>query len=412
MAETHAPSRNWIGVLIVFTTASFVETLFYGQIMAFTPLYLPKLGIRPLEVAAWTGAIVAISNIAGLPFLPFWGALADRYSRKPIIVRSFVVEIAGGAIMLASGNIWIFAVGRTLLSLSLGNSGLMMTTLSERVPENKLGLAFSIMNGSSPLGGFLGPLIGGPIVDRFGFPGLLLLDTFLIFAVILSLVYGYQETFRGRSGLPILHMAVDSLLLIKRSAHLRLLMTAMFLLFSAWMMVYTYAPLVVERLHPGDRRNTVVGIVMGLGGLATALLSPLIGALSDRHGHGRTLVVAAASSIALWSLPAFARDLTFFAASWMILNGVASSLFAVSFTFLSSSVGADVRARIMSFAYLPFNVACVIGPALGSAITRHDLYSVFPAASILTAAGVLVLVVALRRVGVGPASANGPKLPA
>ena len=39
---------------------------------AFTPLYLPHLGIRDAEeIKTWTGAIVAISSIVGLPFLPF-----------------------------------------------------------------------------------------------------------------------------------------------------------------------------------------------------------------------------------------------------------------------------------------------------------------------------------------------------
>src|SRR5450756_1071370 len=84
---------SWVWLLILFTFSSFIETIFFGQLGAFTPLYLPRIGVRPEEVTLWTGIIASVSGILGLPFLPFWGALADRYARKPVIVRSFVVHL-------------------------------------------------------------------------------------------------------------------------------------------------------------------------------------------------------------------------------------------------------------------------------------------------------------------------------
>jgi hypothetical protein len=69
---------SWRYLLTLYTLACLIEAMFLGQMGAFTPLYLPRLGIAPQDVARWTGAIVAISSLAGLPFLPFWGALADR----------------------------------------------------------------------------------------------------------------------------------------------------------------------------------------------------------------------------------------------------------------------------------------------------------------------------------------------
>src|SRR5260221_561208 len=131
-------SSSWLWLLSLFTLAGFIETVFWGQMNSFTPLYLPRLGIAPGDVATWTGATVAISGALGIPFLPFWGALADRYSRKPVIVRSFVAHLVAGVIALLAGNIWVFVLGRAVMSLALGNSGLMMTTLEERVPEGRL----------------------------------------------------------------------------------------------------------------------------------------------------------------------------------------------------------------------------------------------------------------------------------
>src|SRR5512146_3441561 len=119
MAEGTIRLRSsWIWLLMLFTFGSFIETVFYGQLTAFTPLYLPKLGISIQDIALWTGLISSFSGLLGLPFLPFWGALADRYARKPIIIRSFIVELAAGLVALAAGTIYVFILGRAITSLS------------------------------------------------------------------------------------------------------------------------------------------------------------------------------------------------------------------------------------------------------------------------------------------------------
>ena len=172
---TSRPPVSWIRLLVLFTAAGFVETVFFGQLNAFTPLYLPRLGIAPLRVPTWTGALAAISMAVGIPFLPFWGALADRYARQPIIVRSFVAHLAAAVGMLLAGNIWVFVIGRSLTSMALGCSGLMMTTLSEHAPQHRLGLAFSTGKLKFKKGDFKAmigdPRMAGPFIKSFGAMG-------------------------------------------------------------------------------------------------------------------------------------------------------------------------------------------------------------------------------------------------
>ena len=112
----------------------------------------------------------------GDPFLAVLGALADRYSRKPIIIRSFGVLLLAAILAYYARSIWVFFIARSLTGFALGNSGLMMTTLSERLPEKRQGLGFSIMNSAAPIGAFLGPLSGGFLIDQYGFRTLLLLN--------------------------------------------------------------------------------------------------------------------------------------------------------------------------------------------------------------------------------------------
>ena len=402
----HAPS-SWLWLLALFTIAGFIETIFYGQISAFTPLYLPNLGVPEPDINAWTGAIVAFSSAIGIPFLPLWGALADRYSRKPIIIRSFAVHLVAVILMLLSRSVWVFAIGRAVTSFALGNSGLMMTTLSERAPAHRLGLAFSIMNSAPPLGAFLGPLIGGPIVDTLGLPTLLAINGVLMLAVIVALAFGYRDPFRGADRTPILRMAADSVRIIWRSARLRALFPALFVLFAGWMLAFTYAPRAITALYRGSEPGTAVGVVLAAGGLVTLVLSPIVGALADRFGHWRVLIIGAIVSVALWPIPALTPDLVSFAIAWAALNGVTSGVFAISFAVLSGSASSDVRGRVMSFAYLPVNVGGLVGPAIGSVVTQESVFAIFPLAAVMTAAGIGALILAARqKIEVEPAHAE------
>lgn len=392
-----SPPTSWIWLLGLFSIAGFVETVFWGQMSAFTPIFLPHLGIPQASVAAWTGAIAAVSGALGLPLLPFWGALADRYARQPIIVRSFAVHMLAGALCILAGNVWVFVLGRAVMSFALGNSGLMMTTLAERAPADRQGFAFSVMNAAPPIGAFLGPLLGGPIVDSHGFRALLAIDVALLLAVVLALSVGYRDAYRGKATGSLVGMALESVQMVLRSPRLRALFPALFVVFAGWMLALTYIPLAVAALYSGKSPGTAVGIVLGAGGLAAFVCSPVMGALADRVGHWRTLFAGAGVEVALWPLPALAHDLVAFALTWALISGVASGVFALSFAVLSSSVAAAARGRIMSFSYVPVNLGFAIGPAIGGIVTRGSIFAVFPVAAILTALGVGALAFASRQ---------------
>src|SRR3989449_2037868 len=251
------PISGWVRMTILFTIAGFFEVAAYGQINAFTPLYLPRLGIELAAVAFWVGAIASFSNVAGLPFLPFWGALADRYGRKPLIIRSFVVGFVALSLTALAPNVWVFAIARAIQSLGLGNTGLILATIAEHAPAGRVAFAFGIVNGANPMGTFIGPLVGGPLVDRFGFPVLIAADAVIMLAMVALLAFGYRDGFvvRPASG-SLLRMAGHGILLIVRSPRPRSLFPALFLLFAAWTLAFISVPLVAAPLSTAQAPRT------------------------------------------------------------------------------------------------------------------------------------------------------------
>lgn len=385
---------SWKWLLALFTAAGLAETIFYSQMLAFTPLYLHELGVTDEAVVlVLVGWITAASTGIGIPFLPFWGALADRYSRKPIIIRSFVVMGLSAVLAYITQNVWLFFVARTITGFALGNSGLMMTTLHERLPVNRVGLGFSIMNGAAPIGAFLGPLIGGWIVDLYGFRAVLAGDALVLFSIVIALSVAYQDPYQATSApkASLFSMAWASLRYVRETNRIRTLFSALFFLFAGWMLAFSYVPLVIEELYIGQNPATVIGLVIGASGLTTLMLAPLLGALGDRYGQWRVLFAGATAALLLWPLPFWLRDLVPFAVVWSVLNGVVSAVFALSFTVLSSSADAKVRGRVMAFAYMPVNLGFVLAGVLGARITQSSVFNIFPLAALLTLVGILLL---------------------
>ena len=382
---------SWIWLLGLYTVASFLETVFWGQMTAFTPIFLRDLGMAQLQIPSMVGIIAAIVGAAGIPFLPFWGALADRYSRQPIVVRSFFVYLLAGMTSILAGNVWVFVIGRSLMSLSLGNSGLMLTTLSERTPANRQGFAFAMMSSAGPVGAFVGPLIGGPIVDRWGFRALMWVDVALMIIVVLSLSLGYFDSYRGESRDSIWRMAGDSIRVSFQAGRLRTLFIAFFLLYAGWMMVYSYLPVVITSLYKGDNPASMIGYILGAGGILAMILSPIVGSMADRFGYWRILMSGAALETVLWLVPFWTRSLVPFAIIACVISGIAAAVFSISFNVLSSSASADIRGRVMSFAYLPVNLGFSFGPLLASQLVKLDLFYIFPAAFLFTGLGLFVL---------------------
>ena len=385
-------------MLALFAFATFVEVIAYGQLAAFTPLHLPRIGVAPDQVAFWVGAITVAANVLGLVFLPFWGALADRYGRKLLIIRSFAATGAGLAVAALATNVWQFLGARALTALNLGNSGLMMTTLAEGAPASRLGVAYGVVNGAGPLGALAGPLLGGPVVDRYGFAAILAIDALLLAGVVLLLTFGYRDPYvRPADPPPVLRNAFGGVALLWQSQRLRALFPALVVLFAGWMLVFIYSPLAIERIHEGPDLATAIGLVLGAGGVATLVASPGIGALADRLGLMRTYYVVGALSAVAWILPWLTRDYLLFLVGWAIANGLGSGLFSLSFNVLTRSTTDSTRARVMTFAYLPLNLGFIVGPAIGSVVASTDPFAIFPTAVVLELAGLILIAVALRR---------------
>ena len=148
-----------VAVSLVVGNANFEFTLITGG--------LPDIAaeFRTTQVVL----VMTVVFVASLVFLPITGRLADLYGKKRILLVVSAVFIVGSALCALTTVYWLFLVGRVLQSsfvvAYVAGYGLMRDILPPRLVPLGVG-GIGIGTGISV---FVGPLLGGYLIDHHGF---------------------------------------------------------------------------------------------------------------------------------------------------------------------------------------------------------------------------------------------------
>lgn len=377
----------------MFAVASFIETVGFGHFLSFQPLLVRSLGVPEADVAVTVGLLSAAALAVGLPLVPFWGAWADRYSRKLIIVRSAVVEALLFLLVSMVTTPWQLFLLVPLIGLVLGNTGVMLAELTDRTPRSRLGFAISVVGTAGPLGFAVGPALGGIIADQHGLPVLFLADAALTLAIVALLVFAYHERpDRPRTTERVMTLVSRSLVAVVRSPLARVVFGTYFLLLLGQRFLLPYLALYVEELHGREQLATIVGLVAGGYGLAAAIGSPAAGLFAARAGYRRVLVLGIVVSAVCLAIAAAAPDLLSFAVVYALYGIGYATASSMLFTLLASGLPRDIRSPVLNLALLPLYLSGVIGALLSTALvaaTGGSLRPIWLVSAVVIALGLL-----------------------
>jgi MFS family permease len=391
ITATKSSMSGWAVVAVLFAATTCVESLSWTQLTAYTPLYLRELHVPAAQVPAWIAAISSLGWIIALPLAPFWGVLADRYSRKAVIVRSAVFEAVIFAGWALSTSPLMALAFRSLNGFVLGNTGVMLAVQASTTPKQRLALAVGIVGAGSPAGRALGPILGALLVHLVDVRGMLLFDAglSLVMAVLLVVVMREGEHTRPEDlrVLSLLRGAFDE---IRRHPLVwRLFVATAVTQVGLWTML-PYAPIYIARLAPGDT-VTAVGVVLSAVGLGQAVASPLWGLAMHRFGHAAILnLTSIGSAVALLTV-GFSHSLPVFAGA-LFANGVfAAAILTASMAVMAASVSPERRGAVLGQILFPFYVGGVVGPLIGGVAFAAGQPFIYGIAAVLSLAPLVVL---------------------
>ncbi len=160
-----AGALKWI-ILLTVIIGTFLGRLDQTIVNLALPKIIEDFHIT-VSAASWIATAYIIANAI---FVPIWGKLGDTTGRKRVYLLGFAIFIIGSVLAALSWNLGSMIVFRVIQALaSSADYPTAMAIIVFTFPENReRAQALGIWTASFAAASIFGPLIGGPLIDTFG----------------------------------------------------------------------------------------------------------------------------------------------------------------------------------------------------------------------------------------------------
>ena len=367
----------WKKNLFVLSIAVFIAGIAFSEIMPFLSLYINTLGnFSHQQLNFWSGIVYSGTFIVSAVVSPWWGKLADKKGRKPMILRAGIGMSVVIACMGLVQNVWQLLLLRMLQGVFAGfisNSNALVAT---ETPKTNSGQALGTIASATTAGTLLGPLVGGALTSIFSYRiTFMITGGLLLLCSILVLFFVHEDDFK-----PVTAKKLDKasgVIKSLRSPHLifGLLLTTL-IIQAANNSINPIVSLYVRQLLNGhDNVVFISGVIAALPGIATFLVASCFGALGDKIGTHKIIVAGFIAASIFFFLTAFVRNTVELGILRFLVGFSDACLFPQVQTMLTKNSPAAVTGRIFSWNQSAMYIGNIVGPLLGSFVSGMFNYS-------------------------------------
>lgn len=293
----------WRRTVYILFLVQLLSTAGFSLVFPFLPLYVKEIGIASGgSIEFWSGLVFSSQAVTMMVASPIWGAFADRYGRKVMLVRATI----GGAILLAlmgfAQNAEQLVILRTLQGLVTGVVAAASALAAAAAPRQRSGEVLGLLQMSRSVGVAVGPVVGGVLGDAFGFRESFWITGALLAASGVCAMLWVHEDFTplprsAQAGL------FDGYRMLLAAPGMGGLYELNFLRSLGQTMILPFIALFVVQLQGSEQgAASITGLVLGAAAVTGALSAVWLGKLGDRFGHTRVMIGSAAVA-ALCYLP-------------------------------------------------------------------------------------------------------------
>lgn len=340
-----------------------IDVIGYMIMIPLLPYYAQRFGASGVLV----GALLATMAVASAVAAPFWGALSDKVGRKPIVLVSQVVSLAGYLLLAWAPSLAMLFVARGVAGIGGGNLGVTQSYIADVTPEDMRDEAFAGFGVVFGAGIVLGPVLGGALV-HIGFWLPFVVSAGIELINIALTVRFLPATGGKRTTIDVPRTARE----IRRMPRVRSLIAQHFLFIFAVTFFFSIFALYVNRvLHFGPEHASY--LIAGAGIVGGIALWIAVGPAAHRFGDAPVARVGLVLSLGAYALLGFAHSLWTFAAVLVVWAVGASCIEPTISALLSTSVPADERGAMLGFNDLMNNAALMLAPSLGGFIVDANV---------------------------------------
>lgn len=366
-------SSYWKQNLKVAWLGSFLTGTSFTLVMPFISVFVEELGVGPGLVEYYAGLAVSTNALAAALMAPIWGSLADRYGRKPMMVRAaFAMIFTMGGMAFVPNVFWLIVL-RVLNGVFTGYIPNATALIASQVPKDKTGYALGTLSTGAVAGNLIGPTLGGVLAEMFGVHTVFLLVGLLYAIVVILTVFYIREDFvpiKKSDALPVKEVFAQ---VKDRQMLVGLFVTSMVIIAAAQAVV-PILTLYVRHLGQTDNLLFVAGFIISLPGMASLATSGYLGKLGDRIGNHRLLLMALTYSLLINVFCVFAEN-PFQLGLLRFLYGFGTGALLPSVnSLLTKLTPKEGISRIFAYNQLFNNLGSVVGPMMGSAVAAQMGY--------------------------------------
>jgi MFS transporter, DHA1 family, multidrug resistance protein len=272
----------WFCVLVISSGGS--------QLAPILPLYIEHLGIHDIaEIEQWSGIAFGINFISLAIFSPIWGGYADKYGRKPMLLRASLWLTIIMTCMGFVDNVYQFIFLRMLQGALAGFIAAAITLVATQTPMSRAGWALGMLSTASVGGTLLGPLFGGFLAETIGLRSVFISTGILDFIAFIATYYYINESFTASEKKTLTFSQIWKII----PSHGLFIATCIttFIVQFALMSIEPIITVYIGQLAPDSTHIALIsGIVFSASGLASIFAAPRLGRLSDKVGPPKIML--------------------------------------------------------------------------------------------------------------------------
>ncbi|MDD9271737.1 MFS transporter [Paenibacillus sp. MAHUQ-63] len=357
--------NSWKRNLFVLWVGTFLVSMAYTVSIPFMSIFLQDdLGVRS-HLELWTGVVFAITFLAAALIAPFWGSMADKYGRKPMMLRAGICLSIAYFLYFIVQNPYELILVRIMEGLLAGYIPSAIAVVATNTPEKHVGYALGIISTSSAAASVLGPLVGGVVSHLIGTrETFLMAGVMVLIAFIIAWVWVKEPSF-------IKSEAKRSAVLndLKDAAANRTLVSALFIVFITSTSIMIVEPLLtIYVLELGSSQSSAslyAGIIFSAVGIATLIAAPRWGKLGSKWGYEKVLFIGLIGGGIGNLLQLWFHDLIGFGALRFVYGLFFAGVFPALNAFIAIHTEPGFRSRAFSLNQSANQLGLLMGPLIG-----------------------------------------------
>ena len=387
---------SWKENLRVAWFGSFLTGASISLVVPFMPIFVEQLGIEQDQVAFYAGLAISVSAVSAALVSPIWGILADKYGRKPMMIRAgLAMTITMGVLAFVPNIYWLIFL-RLLNGVFTGFVPNATALIASQVPKDKSGYALGTLSTGVVAGTLTGPFVGGLVAEIFGIRNVFLLIGGFLFLAALLTIFFIKEDFQPIAK----EKAIPTKELFASIKHSHLLISLFLTTFVIQFSAQSIGPILalyVRDLGQNENLLFVSGLIVSSMGFSSMMSAGVMGKLGDKLGNHRLLILAQMYSVIIYLLCASATS-PLELGLYRFLFGLGTGALIPGINALLSKMTPKAGiSRIFAFNQVFFYLGGVIGPMAGSAVAGYlGYHAVFYATAACVAFSCLCNLVQFR----------------